>query len=133
MVKDDEANDPMVFPDLNKALMAETTDENQRLRMEQLLKYKPLKEIFNEFQMCLGSSPSWKECEFWFCNSMIEWMDYSRDSIVKKMQHRLKFLEQGMHPTENPRSGLVLGVEPVIPERCRQTSTPGHVRGDKNF
>ena len=117
-MNDEDTDEPMEFEDLNKALQADTTDEKHRKRMEQLMKHRPLKEIYEELKSRLGKGPKWGDHEFWFCNSLIELMDYSRGSTVRALQHRLKFLEQEMHPDENPRASAVLGGEPVVPVRC---------------
>ena len=109
MVNEEDTDDPMDFPDLKKALLADTTDESHRRRMEKLMKYRPLKAIFKEFESCLGKSPHWRDHEFWFCNSLIDWLEYSKDTSVRKLQHKLKFFEQEMDPRENPRAAQVLG------------------------
>ena len=114
----------MDFPDLKKALLEDTTDESHRRRTEKLMKYRPLKAIFKEFESCLGKSPHWRDHEFWFCNSLIDWLEYSKDTSVRKLQHKLKFFEQEMDPRENPRAAQVLEWEPVFPERSLGEGKP---------
>ena len=49
-MNDEDTDEPMEFEDLNKALQADTTDEKHRKRMEQLMKHRPLKEIYEELK-----------------------------------------------------------------------------------
>lgn len=49
-MNDEDTDEPMEFEDLNKALQADTTDEKHRKRMEQLMKRRPLKEIYEELK-----------------------------------------------------------------------------------
>lgn len=112
MVKDDISDQPLEFRELNKALEADTTDERHRRRLQKLLKYKPLKAVFDESKACFGRSPSWEDHEHWFCHRV----EYSKDISVRKLQHLLKFIEQEMDPLENPRAVKILGGEPTVPE-----------------
>ena len=49
-MNDEDTDEPMEFEDLNKALQADATDEKHRKRMEQLMKRRPLKEIYEELK-----------------------------------------------------------------------------------